>query len=53
MDPITAISLVGNIVQVVDFSWNIISKSTELYKTGKSALVGAPIIEAATVDLKC
>lgn len=52
MDPITVIGLVGNIVQVVDFSWNLISKSTELYETGKSALVGAPIIEAATVDLK-
>jgi hypothetical protein len=52
MDPMTALGLVGNIVQLVDFSWKLISKSTELYKTGESALVGAPVIEAATVDLK-
>jgi cysteinyl-tRNA synthetase len=38
MDPLTIIGLVGNIVQFVDFSGKLISKSTELYQSSEGAL---------------
>jgi len=51
-EAIAVLGLVGNIVQVVDFSWRLIAKSKEAYNSGSSALEGGPIIEAATADLK-
>jgi hypothetical protein len=50
MDPITAIGLVGTIAQLVDFSSEIISKSTELYQTGAS--VEHSHVETTAADLE-
>jgi hypothetical protein len=47
MDPLTIIGLVGNIVQLVDFSGKLISKSTELYQSSEGAL--AENIDTETV----
>jgi hypothetical protein len=38
MEAFAIIGLVGNIVQFVDFSGRLISKSTELYRSGEGAL---------------
>jgi hypothetical protein len=51
MDPITAVSLVGAIVQFVDFSSKILSKTTELYRSSRSALAENVDIETITADL--
>jgi hypothetical protein len=51
MDPITAVNLVGTIVQLVDFSSKLISKSTELYRSGRGVLTENAHIETATEDL--
>jgi molecular chaperone GrpE (heat shock protein) len=51
MDPITAVSLVGTIVQLVDFSIKVVSKSTELYRSGRGVLTENTQIETATKDL--
>ena len=37
MDPLTALSLACNAIQVIDFSAKIVSKCKELYKDGASA----------------
>ena len=37
MDPLTALSLACNVIQVIDFSATIVTKCKELYKDGASA----------------
>ena len=37
MDPLTALSLACNVIQVIDFSAKIVTKCKELYKDGASA----------------
>jgi hypothetical protein len=51
MDPITAVGLVGTVVQVVDFSSKVVSKSTELYRSGRAALAENADIEIVETDL--
>ena len=51
MDPLTIIGLVGNIVQFVDFSGKLISKSTELYQSSEGALAANIDTETATNHL--
>jgi hypothetical protein len=51
MDPITAIGMVGNIVQFVDFSCKVVSKSTELYRSGTGVLVENAHIKTVAADL--
>lgn len=52
MERLFALGLVGNMVQVVDFTVGLIPQSSEIYRTGDSTLVGAPVIRMATTDLK-
>jgi hypothetical protein len=51
MEALTAISLVGNIVQFVDFGSKLISKSAQLYRSSEGALAENIDIEMATNDL--
>ena len=37
MDPLTALSLASNVIQVVDFSIRLVSKGVEIYKDGSLA----------------
>ena len=47
METLAIIGLVGNIVQFVDFSSKVISKSTELYRSSEGALAEHIDIETA------
>ncbi|OCL05553.1 TPR-like protein [Glonium stellatum] len=47
MDPITIIALFGNVLQFVEFSSSLISKSTELFNSSNGALTEHTDIEAA------
>ena len=51
MDPISAISLAGTVVQLVDFSIKIVSKLSELYRSGSDGLIENQSIDKATKDL--
>ncbi|KAI9772557.1 MAG: hypothetical protein M1840_000762, partial [Geoglossum simile] len=51
MEVLTAIGLVGNIIQFVDFGGKLISKTAEIQKSGIGALVENINIETATNDL--
>lgn len=51
MDPISAVSLAGTVVQLVDFSIKIVSKSSELYRSGSDGPVENQSIDKATKDL--
>lgn len=51
MEALVVIGLVGNIVQFVDFSGKLISKSTELYRSSEGALTENIDIETVTNHL--
>ena len=51
METLAIIGLVGNIVQFVDFSGKLISKSAELYQSSEGALAENIDIETATKHL--
>jgi hypothetical protein len=51
MDPFTAVSLAGNVVQFVDFCGNLVSKSIEIYQSHEGAPRNIINIEIATKDL--
>jgi hypothetical protein len=51
MDPLTVVSLVATIAQLIEFGSQVVSKSTELYRSGKGALEENIDLEAATTDL--
>jgi hypothetical protein len=51
MDPISALSVAGTVVQLVDFSIKIVSKSSELYRLGSDGPVENQSIDKATEDL--
>ena len=51
MEPLVAIGLVGNIVQFVDFTSKLITKTAEGYRSADGALVDNARLEAATNDL--
>ncbi len=52
MEALAIVGVISSIVQLVDFSANLVSKTTELYKTGGVASIGAPAMEAAAADLR-
>jgi len=51
MDPFSAISLAGIIVQFVDFSSKVVAKSQQIHKSVNGALLGHDDIELLTKDL--
>ena len=51
METLVAISLVGNIVQFVDFGSKLISKTVEGYRSADGAFIDNAGLEAATNDL--
>ena len=51
MEILAAIGLAGNIVQFVDFSGKLVTKTAEIYRSGTGALVENIDIETATNDL--
>lgn len=51
LDPLTALGVAGNIVQFVDFTVKLMSKSHELYKSTDGALVGNKDLEAIAANL--
>jgi hypothetical protein len=51
LDPLTAIGLVGNIVQFVDFGCKIVSKTTETYRSADGLLKENADLELVTNDL--
>jgi hypothetical protein len=51
MEPLVAISLVGNIVQFVDFSSKLVSKTVEGYRSADGAFVDNANVETVTDDL--
>lgn len=51
MEVLATISLVGNIVQFVDFSYKLISGSAQLYSSVKGALVENSEIEVVAKDV--
>ena len=51
LDPLTAVSLAGTIVQFVDFSSKVVSKTRELSKSASGATEEAYNVELVTRDL--
>lgn len=49
MDPLAGLSVVGNVIQIIDFSAKVISISAEIYDSG--GLVGNSELRRVTVDL--
>jgi hypothetical protein len=52
MDPLSALSLAGTIVQFVDFGSKLLSNSVQLYKSSKGALKTHEELELITGDLQ-
>jgi hypothetical protein len=50
MDPLTALGLASNVIQVVDFSIKIVSKGRQIYKSADGALVETVDLEAVTTN---
>jgi hypothetical protein len=51
MDPLTALSLVGNIIQFVDFGSRLLSTTKALYKSPLGSLAVHNELELVTTDL--
>ena len=51
MDPLSALSLAGTVVQFVDFSFKLFSNAQRLYNSEKGSLVGNDEIELVTTSL--
>ena len=51
MDPITALSVAGNVVQFVSFSSDLFSKGFEIYKSTAGTLSTYEQLELITIDL--
>ncbi|TVY82832.1 hypothetical protein LSUE1_G004720 [Lachnellula suecica] len=51
MDPLTALSLAGTVVQFVDFGSKVISRGAELYKSTNGQLAAHRELELMTTDL--
>jgi len=51
LDPLSAVGVVGNIVQFIDFSGNLISKSVEIYRSIDGALAEHVDTETAAKHL--
>jgi hypothetical protein len=52
MEPIAALSLASNVIQIVDSSARIVSKSPELYKSSNERLLHHTDIATGNADLK-
>lgn len=52
MDPISAISLAGTIVQFVDFGGKLLSNAIELYRSSIGTLAAHHELELVTTDLR-
>jgi hypothetical protein len=52
MDPLTALSVAGTIVQFVDFGTKLLSQATELYKSPVGTLRSNNELELVTTDLR-
>ncbi|KAN0092090.1 hypothetical protein V8E51_017937 [Hyaloscypha variabilis] len=52
LDPLTALSVAGNIVQFVDFSIKLVAKGTELYNSADGASIGHAELEVIANDLQ-
>jgi hypothetical protein len=52
MDPLTALSLAGNVVQFVDFGCQLLSHSRELYKSTWGSLAADEELHLVTADLR-
>src|SRR5271168_879473 len=51
MDPLSALSLAGNIVQFIDFGSKLLSGARELYKSPSGTLAAHHELELVTTDL--
>jgi len=51
MDPLTAFSLAGTIVQFLDFGCKVLARSNEIYKSASGALSFVQEVDLATRDL--
>lgn len=51
LDPVSALSLAGNIFQVIDFAGKIVSESRQIYKSSVGASVGNAELRTVTQDL--
>jgi len=51
MDPLTALGLASNVIQVVDFSARLVSKGYKIYKSADGSLVENADAEAVTNSL--
>jgi len=52
MDPLSALSLAGTVVQFVDFGSKLLSESFELYKSSRGTLEANEQLELVTGDLQ-
>lgn len=52
MDPLTALSVAGTIVQFVDFGCSLLSEAHELYRSTNGVLTTNKELELVTVDLR-
>jgi hypothetical protein len=52
MDPLSALSVAGNIIQFIDFGGRLLSKARELYKSPVRSLAVHDEIILATTDLE-
>lgn len=52
MDPLTALSVAGTIVQFVDYGTKLLSQATELYKSSVGTLRSNNELELVTTDLR-
>jgi hypothetical protein len=52
MDPLTALGLASNIIQIISFTSNLISKGREIYKSADGTLITNLELEAITRNLQ-
>ena len=52
MDPLTSLSLASNVIQIVDFSTQLVSKGYKIYKSADGTLAENVDAEAVTHSLK-
>lgn len=53
MDPLTALSVAGTIIQFVDFGRNLFKNSIQLYTSSRGSLKGHEELKLITRDLQC
>jgi hypothetical protein len=53
MDPLTALSVAGTIIQFVDFGNKLLKHSIQLYKSSRGSLKANEELELITGDLQC